>query len=228
MRRILAWSVHLFTASGAVLGAWALLAVGRGEWRVALLLMMGALFVDAVDGMLARAARVADVVPGFDGRRLDDMVDYLNYVVVPVVFLVAAGHLPHPALAAFPILASAYGFGQVEAKTPDDFFLGFPSYWNVVALYAWWLDVPPWLCTGVVLLLSLLVFVPFKYVYPSRLRAWRGTTAALLALAGVAVVTALAWPDLGRRWHLVELSLLFPAWYLALSWRLGGLAGASR
>ena len=34
-----------------------------------------------------------------------------------------------------PLLASAYGFSQVNAKTPDGFFLGFPSYWNIIAFY---------------------------------------------------------------------------------------------
>jgi phosphatidylcholine synthase len=93
------------------------------------------------------------VLPGIDGRRLDDMVDYLNYVIVPVVFLVAAGYLT-PAVAAAPILASAYGFSQQDAKTEDDFFLGFPSYWNIVALYIWLLDVSQLVATAVVLGLS--------------------------------------------------------------------------
>jgi phosphatidylcholine synthase len=215
--------VHFFTACGAVVGAWALLAIATRHFRAALLLMLAAFAIDSVDGMLARSVGVSRALPGFDGRRLDDMVDYLNYVIVPVVFLVAAGYLPHWGLAAPPILASAYGFSQADAKTPDDFFLGFPSYWNVVALYAWLLEVSAAFCTALVLLLAALVFVPFKYVYPSRLPVWRRTTAVLMLLAGAAVAAALAFPERGRALWLPEISLLFPAWYLLLSLRLGGL-----
>jgi phosphatidylcholine synthase len=91
---VLAWGVHLFTASGAVVGALALLSIWAGEFGNAALLMLCALFIDAVDGSLARAVGVSKVLPNVDGRRLDDMVDYLNFVVVPLVFMTAAGNLP--------------------------------------------------------------------------------------------------------------------------------------
>ena len=190
MRVWLAWGVHLFTASGALLGAAALAAIANGTWTVALLAMLGALFIDAVDGAAARAVQVDRVVPSFDGRRLDDMVDYLNYVIVPMVFLVVAGLLPHAGLAAVPILASAYGFSQADAKTSDGFFRGFPSYWNVVAIYAWLLGVSPAATTAWVLGLSVLVFVPWKYIYPSKLRQHRALTFALAILGFAAVVAA--------------------------------------
>jgi phosphatidylcholine synthase len=220
----LAWGVHLFTASGALLGAAALAAIANGAWTVALLAMLGALFIDAVDGAAARAVQVDRVVPSFDGRRLDDMVDYLNYVIVPMVFLMVAGLLPHAGVAAVPILASAYGFSQSDAKTPDGFFRGFPSYWNVVAIYAWLLGVSPAATTAWVLGLSVLVFVPWKYVYPSKLRRYRALTFWLAILGFAAVVAAVLDPDRERAALLAWLSLLFPVWYFWLSFRLGGLA----
>ncbi len=220
---LLAWGVHLFTASGAVVAVAALLALAEGAPARAGLLMMLALAIDSADGTLARAARVAERVPGIDGRRLDDIVDYLNYVIVPAVFLAVEGRLPHPALVALPVLASAYGFSQREAKTSDDFFLGFPSYWNVVALYAWLLDVSPGFTGAVVVLLSLLVFVPLKYLYPSRMRRLFRTTVALGILWAGALTAALLFPDAAGRLRLVEISLVFPAWYLAGSLWLGGL-----
>jgi phosphatidylcholine synthase len=223
MRPIVAWGIHLFTACGAVVGAWALLCITAGAWRGALLLMLLALAIDAVDGMMARAVGVEELVPSVDGRRLDDVVDFLNYAIVPVVFLVAAGLLPHWAWAAPPVLASAYGFSQIDAKTPDHFFLGFPSYWNVVAIYAWLLEMPAGVCAALVAGLSVLVFVPLKYVYPTRLRVWRRTTYALTLLCALTLVYALWDPARARALHLVELSLLFPAWYLWLSFRVGGL-----
>jgi len=224
VRRILAWGVHLFTACGAVVGAGALVAIANGAWTTALLLMLAGLFIDAVDGMLARSLDVDHQAPRIDGRRLDDIVDYLNYVIVPVVFMVATGLLPHWAWAVAPVLASAYGFSQVAAKTEDDFFLGFPSYWNVLAIYLFLMQASPTTSTVFVAVLSVGVFVPWKYVYPSKLRSHRAPTFALAILCFAAVSWTVLDPELGRSLHLVELSLVFPAWYLWLSWRLGGLA----
>jgi phosphatidylcholine synthase len=219
----LAWGVHLFTASGALVGALALLAVHRRDLRAAALLMLLAMAIDSLDGTLARKIGVERLLPGFDGRRLDDIVDYLNYVVVPCVFMVAGGILPHWTWAAPPILASAYGFAQVDAKTEDDFFLGFPSYWNVIAIYAWLLEIPPKLSAAIVAGFSLLVFVPLKYVYPSKLRAWKRTTYALTAASAAAVVWALLDRESPHASRAVGISLVFPAWYVILSLRLGGL-----
>jgi phosphatidylcholine synthase len=219
----LAWGVHLFTASGACVGALALLAVHRGDPQDAALLMLLAMAIDSLDGGMARAVEVARLIPSFDGRRLDDMVDFLNYVIVPCVFLVGAGLLPHWTAAVPPILASAYGFSQVDAKTEDDFFLGFPSYWNVIAIYAWLLEVPPGVTAAIVAGFALLVFVPFKYAYPSKLRVLRRTTWALTAAAAAAVAWAVCEPERARALRVPEISLLYPAWYLGLSLWLGGL-----
>jgi len=223
LRVLLAWGVHVFTASGAVVALAALLAIGAGELPRAALLMLVAMAIDSVDGSLARAARVHEIVPRVDGRRLDDIVDYLNYVIVAAFFMVAAGSLSHWGLAAAPILASAYGFSQCEAKTDDHFFLGFPSYWNVVAIYLWALEVSPATGSAIVLGLAALVFVPIKYVYPSRMPVLRRTTniGALVWLLVLAAGVAAPAP-LGNL-PLVELSLLYPAYYLGLSFWIGGL-----
>ena len=222
MRAILAWGVHVFTAAGALVGALALLAIADGAWRSAVLWMLVALAIDALDGMLARRADVQRHAARLDGRRLDDIVDFLNYAIVPVVFLVATGLLPSPAWAAAPIFASAYGFAQVDAKTEDDFFLGFPSYWNVLAIYSFLLDVEPLTCTLWVVVLSVFVFVPWRYVYPSRLRSHRALTflgsIACFVLVGISVLA----PEWAQRLYLVEISLLLPVWYMWLSWQLGG------
>lgn len=222
-RRVsVAWGVHLFTASGAVMGALALGAIARGHESAAALWMLAALAVDSVDGTLARRARVTEVLPGFDGRRLDDMVDYLNYVVVAAVFMAATGHLPGWLWTAVPILASAYGFSQVHAKTPDDFFRGWPSYWNVVALYLWLLGVSPWVGLAWVAGFAALIFLPLKYLYPSRMRILRRAT--LGGAAAWMVLLAIASLGPGSEWSraLTWISLAFPAWYLGLSLYLGG------
>jgi phosphatidylcholine synthase len=221
-RRGLAWGVHAFTASGAVIGAIALLAVGAGNLEQASILMIVALAIDSIDGTLARAAKVGEVLPGVDGRRLDDIVDFLNYVIVPVVFLVAAGYL-HPAVGALPILASAYGFSQQDAKTEDDFFLGFPSYWNVVAIYVWLLGVTPATATAVVVGLTVAVFVPLKYIYPSKMPVMRRTMNALGFVWVIALAYAVGAREFAATWRLTEITLAYPALYLLLSFALGGV-----
>jgi phosphatidylcholine synthase len=221
-RVLFAWAVHCLTASGAVIGVLALIAAGQGEFSRAALLMLAALAIDSVDGSLARASRVAEVVPGIDGRRLDDLVDYLNYVIVPAVFMVASGALPGWGWAALPVLASAFGFSQREAKTEDDFFLGFPSYWNVVAIYLWQLELAPAFSAALVAGLAVAVFIPFKYVYPSRTHALWRTTYAGATLWLLALSAAIVWPRSLQEIRLVEITLLFPAYYLAISLWLGG------
>lgn len=218
-----AWAVHALTASGAVVGLLALLAVARGALRAATLWMLVALVIDAVDGTLARRFEVARRLPGIDGRRLDDVVDYLNYVLVPCFFLVQGGFLPHWAFAAFPLLASAYGFSQTEAKTEDHFFLGFPSYWNVVALYVWKLGVSPAAAAAWLVGLSIAVFVPLRYVYPSRMSRFGRATNLGAAVWLVVVAAAVAWPGALGRLPLIPLSLAYPVWYVGISLWLGGL-----
>ena len=205
-----------------MVGLAALLAAGAGDLRAAGLLMLVALVIDSVDGTLARAARVTEVLPGIDGRRLDDIVDYLNYVIVPAVFLASAGSLLHWGFAAAPVLASAYGFAQTDAKTEDHFFVGFPSYWNVVAIYLWALGVSPLAGTLLVLALAAAVFVPLKYVYPSRMHVLRGATNVATGAWLLAVAAALALPGAAWREGVLKASLAFPAYYLGLSFWLGG------
>lgn len=222
--RFVAWLVHGLTASGAVFGTFALFAVASNRFDIACLLMLTTLFVDGIDGTLARAAQVAVHTPQINGRRLDDIVDYLNFVVVPVFFLWGAGLVAHPAWLAAPLLASAYGFSREDAKTADDFFLGFPSYWNILAMYLWLLDVGPVGGTVWVALLSVAVFIPMKYLYPSkvepmRLRVWLGVGAIVWTAALAACVVV---PDATAPYLLVEITLLYPAWYMALSITRGG------
>ncbi len=224
VQRGLAWGVHAFTASGAVLGTFALIAVATNRLSIAVLLMLTTQFIDALDGTLARAVRVTQHTPQIDGRRLDDMIDYLNFVVVPMVFMWGAESVVHPAWLAVPVVASAYGFSREDAKTEDDFFLGFPSYWNILAMYLWLLGVNPVAGTVWVAVLSIAVFVPLKYLYPSKVQPMR----LRVALGAGAIVWSLAlalcahWPREVAPYFVAEVSLLYPAWYMWLSFTRGG------
>jgi len=213
----LAWLVHFYTALGAVVAFLTILSIEQLKFQEAFWLMSLAVVIDATDGTLARAARVKELIPWFDGDRLEDIIDYANYVIVPCWFFIHANLLPSADalwLVSLPLLASAYGFCQKEAKTSDNFFLGFPSYWNIIAFYSYILRSPSWI--NVILLLSVLVFVPIKYIYPIRSPYLRILTNTLGSLWGLAVLaTIYLLPEPPR--SLVFVSLLFPAYYTALS-----------
>jgi phosphatidylcholine synthase len=216
-RLTLAWLVHLYTASGALLGLLSLDAVARQEPRAALLWMFVALCVDSTDGWLARRLEVRRLIPSIDGRRLDDVVDYFTYVIVPVAFIGHLGLVPHSAwLLALPLIASGLGFANEQAKTDDDFFLGFPSYWNVVALYLWWFRLDPRVAAAMVAVLSVLVLVPVRFLYPSKTRPLRPLTLGLCAAWMVQVAAGLLWPERLPAWWPAA-SLAFPAYYAVAS-----------
>jgi len=220
VRAALAWGVHFITAGGGVVGTLALVAISRGRFDFAAVLMLVALVIDSFDGTLARAVGVSRILPSIDGRRLDDIVDYLNYVIVPAVFMLEANSLPHWGFTIAPVLASAYGFAHVAAKTEDNFFRGFPSYWNVVAIYLWGLGLAPALGAAIVIFLSVMVFVPLRYAYPSRMPVLRATTGALGILWSLVLAACVLTPERVEGLHLLEWSLLYPAYYLALSFWL--------
>jgi phosphatidylcholine synthase len=167
-----AWFVHLFTASGAVFGLLSIDAVYQHNYIAMFWLMSLTVVIDAIDGTFARWIKVKSQLPLFDGALLDNIVDYLNYVIVPAVFLMIGPLLP-PHLrivgAALIVLTSAYQFCQAEAKTFDHFFKGFPSYWNIVLFYLYFWQIEPTVNAFIIGVLAILIFVPIKYVYPSRL-----------------------------------------------------------
>lgn len=171
-RRISAWLVHLFTASAAILGLFTLYAVYQGFYIMALWFMLVTIFIDSIDGTLARYVKVSEATPNVDGALLDNIVDYLNYVITPAFFLLVSGILPlwwNIVGASAMVLASAYQFTQVDAKTPDYFFKGFPSYWNLAVFYLFLGNLTPWTNFAIIISLAILVFIPIKYLYLSRI-----------------------------------------------------------
>jgi phosphatidylcholine synthase len=223
-RRALAWTAHLYTALGLALAAVATALVLRGtdqSFRAAFGLLLLATLIDATDGWLARRVRVAEALPDFDGRRLDDIIDFHTYTSIPLLLIWQADLLPGRSawILLFPLLASAFGFSRRDAKTEDGFFLGFPSYWNVVAFYLFFLRPPPWLSVAVLAGLAILTLLPSRYL---NLAAAGRRLLPLLAMAGVwvmLVVAILAGVGAEREWVLI--SLLFPAAYLVASWAVG-------
>ncbi len=219
LRVIAAWGVHLFTASGAVFGLLAILAIFEKNWKGMIVYMIIAMLVDGFDGMLARWADVKKYANGIDGALLDNILDYVNYVLVPALFLIRADVLPESVrlLAACSILlTSAYQFTQTDAKTDDHHFKGFPSYWNVAALYMLLMNLPVWVNFGFLMLFNVMVFIPIKYIYPSRNSYLRTLTLVLTYLYGAIGIWGLIQYPNHPQW-VVWASFIYVAYYLVLS-----------
>jgi phosphatidylcholine synthase len=228
--RVLAWGVHLYTALGLVISAFiAVLLVegGASAFRTCFILMLVATIVDATDGTFARLIKVKKVLPEFDGRKLDDLTDFLTYTFLPLLLVWRAELLPdtwEPALL-LALLASAYGFCQEQAKTDDGYFLGFPSLWNVVAFYLYVLRLPGSAGGLSVIFFALMTFVPSRYLYPSQpglLNRVSNILGGLWAALLVAILCRLPGDssstvdDTTRVLGVV--SLFYPAFYMTASW----------
>jgi phosphatidylcholine synthase len=214
-----AFLVHVYTASTVFLQLLSVDLMLRDQLNLSLFVMLMAVVIDSTDGFLARRYRVKEVVPEFDGRRLDDIIDYISYAFLPMIFMLKAGMLLDPAVlfGALPLLASAFGFSRVDAKLDDDgFFLGFPSYWNIVVVYLYLFGFPVWLNTAIIVFLSIMVFVPTRYIYITRFRSHPRLHFAGATVCGAALVAALF---VGRdlRWLLLIFSLIYPVYYTILS-----------
>ena len=191
---VLAFSVHIFTASGAALGLFALFAAIEHDWPLTFLLLGAALFVDGVDGTLARSLDVAERLPRWSGDVLDLVVDYLNYVFIPAVIVVASGVL-RPAVAILCavaiIISGALYFADRQMKTKDNYFSGFPAVWNVPVFYLLLLRPDPWIAAAAVILLAIATFLPIPFVHPFRVKRMRVLSIVLLAVWSVLAFVAL-------------------------------------
>jgi phosphatidylcholine synthase len=218
-----AWAVHLYTALGAVAGLIALNYTARGDWRRAFAMMAIAIAIDASDGPMARAMRVRERIPNFDGALLDNIVDYFTYVAVPVFFMLRARLFPDgvagQAVASLVMVASGYGFSRTDAKTNDHYFLGFPSYWNIVALYLICFGFKPAVNVAIVAILAIMVFVPIKFIYPNRTELLRPLTLAFAAIWAAATASMLLILP-RHNGFLLYTSLAFVVYYFVMSFAL--------
>ena len=225
MRRCVGWLTHAFTASGACVGLLSLYAIYHQDFLLALWLMGAAIFIDAIDGMFARMIKVKEVVPKIDGALLDNIVDFFNYTMVPCFFLLVTDLLPE----AWRIIcvmvitfSSAYQFTQVDAKTSDHFFKGFPSYWNIAVFYLFFWQMTRATNMFILLSLAVLSFVPIKYVYPSRLEYLTNNKYLRLSMSLVTILWGLAtsgllWLYPQSNHFLVGISIGYLLLYIGIS-----------
>ena len=177
--QISAWGVHAFTGSGAILGFLALVSILNNDQVGSFLWLGMALLVDGVDGTLARKVGVEEKAPNLDGIILDSIIDYLNYVINPALMIYWFQMVPSGFEMILPALifgVSLYTFINVNMKTDDYYFQGFPAVWNVVVLYFFILNTNEWINLIVIVVLSILTFVPWKFIHPLRVKSYRNLT----------------------------------------------------
>lgn len=174
--RLKALCVHLLTATGAVLSMFAMLAAVEGQWSLMFLWLVFALFVDGIDGPLARRYRVDKNWPTYDGVLMDLIVDYLTYVFIPAYALFKSGLLDGWA-GWFAMIAIVYGsvvyFADTRMKTDDKSFSGFPGCWNMVVLVLFAIAPPQPVILVIVMALTVAMFLNLKFIHPTRTKRWR-------------------------------------------------------
>lgn len=223
---ILAWAVHIFTASAACFGLLTLVYIYQHQYKHAIWCMATTIVIDALDGTLARLVNVKVVLPNIDGALLDNLVDYLNYVITPCFFLcVHLGMLPEQLI--FPlttaiIISSSYQFCQADAKTPDHFFKGFPCYWNIAIFYMFIFQTTAVTNAVILSILCVLIFIPIKYVYPSRLDYLTSSKKLKLLMHGFSIIYGISsalilWHYPSNNPACLVISLGYIALYLILS-----------
>ena len=177
--KIAAWAVHGFTASGAVLGFLAIISIVNNDLVGAFLWLGLALLIDGIDGSLARKIGVLDKTPNIDGSTLDNVIDYLNYVIIPALMIYWFQMVPNGweiILPAGMFAVSLYTFANINMKTNDYYFSGFPAVWNIVVLYFYILNTHPIINVIIILLLFVFTFIPIKFVHPLRVKKIRNLT----------------------------------------------------
>lgn len=210
--------MHVLTALGAALGIWAIILTYDGYFQWALWVMAGSVFIDAVDGTLARSLNVSEVVPSIDGARMDNIIDFVTWTVAPLFWAYAALHIPAWVLMVCAF-SSIFGFSHTRAKTTDNFFLGFPSYWNIVVFYLFLLNLPIPFSSGVLLLFAVGTFLPVKFVYPTKTARLKPLTITFGIIFSLQLLLLIYFfedaPSL-----LIYSSFLYPVYYFGVSFYL--------
>ena len=185
-QKALAWGVHIFTATGLLAGFMALLAVQAHDWRTAMFWLIAALAIDGIDGTFARMFRVKEVLPRIDGKLIDNVIDFVNYALIPAYMFYEAGLVPEGwdlALTFVILLVSALYYGREGMISDDHYFIGFPVMWNMVLFYYLFVtDFPPAVYIVLTLFFAVLHFMPVKFAYPSRNARFRIPTIAVTVL----------------------------------------------
>ena len=178
VQKIPACLVHIFTGSGIIFSFMALVFVIEGYKLLTFMFLGIALLVDIVDGTLARKYKTEIIFPNIDGKTLDTIIDYINYIFIPCIMIYKFGYLPPDFTIIIPIFiicVSLYSYVNTKLVDTSFSYIGFPSIWNVILLYLEILSFNQWINLFLILLFILLKFVPFRVIHPMRNVAFKKT-----------------------------------------------------
>ena len=232
VNKIRAGAVHLLTAIGIIPALLSVVALIEQDFRMALIWLGISLLVDTLDGPLARRYAVKHYMPNVDGDVLDFVIDYMTYAIIPALFVYSYGFFEagvmNVAAAAFMMMTALYCFANKSMKTQDNFFSGFPSGWNFVALYFYLFPPAPALAAGLILFFGILTFIPVKCIHPIRVRHLRPVTFPL-TVAWAILSLYLVWvrdmkatgPELvSNAPYAAGALIIITGWFIAISiWR---------
>ena len=227
-----AGAVHLLTAIGVIPALLSVVALVEQDFRMALIWLGVSLLVDTLDGPLARRYAVKHYMPNVDGDVLDFVIDYMTYAIIPSLFVYSYGFFGSESMniaaAAFMMMTALYCFANKSMKTQDNFFSGFPSGWNFIALYFYLFPPAPALALGLIVFFGALTFIPVKCIHPIRVRHLRPVTFPL-TVVWAAVSLYLIWirpmateaPEtLANAPYAAGTLIVVTVWFVAISiWR---------
>jgi phosphatidylcholine synthase len=166
-----AFSVHLLTASGSFLAFVSLVAASEERWTAMFWWLGLALLVDGIDGPVARKLEVKEILPTWSGELLDNIIDYVTYVMIPAFALYQRGFMGEGLsflAGAIIVVSSAIYYADTGMKTKENFFKGFPVVWNMVVFTLFVIEPGQWVSFGIVVLCGILTFVPINFIHPVR------------------------------------------------------------
>tara|TARA_Y100001936_G_scaffold223409_1_gene240151 strand:- start:253 stop:990 length:738 start_codon:yes stop_codon:yes gene_type:complete len=171
--KLISFSIHFFTGIGIIAGFLALIAVLNNNQKEAFLWLGLAFIIDSVDGTLARRFNVEKNLPNIDGKMLDSIIDFFNYVIVPSLMIYWFKYVPDQFNVYIPIvliLISIYSYVNINILTSDNYYNGFPAIWNVIVLYFYIFGTSQNINLVFLILLILLKFSPIKCIHPLRVK----------------------------------------------------------
>ena len=200
------------------MGLWSIILIYDGLYQKAMWVLALAVLIDSVDGTLARIFRTKEEAPLIDGALMDNIIDFVTWTVAPLFWIYAIHQIPVWVLLLCSI-GSIVGFSHKRAKTSDQFFLGFPSYWNIVVFYLYLLDISPPFASVILLIFAVGTIVPVKFIYPTRTEFLKPVTIFLGSLYFLQLILLLILFENAPA-LLIYSSFLFPVYYFGLSFYL--------
>ena len=216
IQKLLAWSVHIFTASGICSAFMAILAVAAHQWTAAFWWLLLCLFIDGIDGTFARLFKAKDVLPKMNGGTIDYVIDFATYAIIPAYFFYEAALVPqflNLPLTFLILLVSAIYYGKEGMVSEDNYFIGFPVMWNIAVFFIFFVvHLPPGWNVAYIILLSILHFVPIKFVYPSRAskQFWL-TLMATIVLFLAMIMILINYPSISFWNYLAGIAIIYYA-----------------